>query len=506
MRGRRALVLGLAALVIPLAVTDAGQALLADPVPVPAPAVLVGAGDIASCSGSGDEATAKLVDQIPGTVFTVGDNAYEKGTASDFSQCYGPTWGRFKSRTRPAAGNHEYQTSGAKPYYDYFGAAAGDRTQGWYSYEAGAWHVVVLNSNCGPVGGCGAGSPQERWLRADLAAAKAECIAAVWHEPRFSSAYGNSSSTKPFWDALYQFGADVIVNGHHHDYERFAPQDPDGRADPRGVREFIVGTGGRSLTSSFQTTARNSEIRNNTTYGVMKLTLRADGYDWEFVSVAGKTFRDSGSSGCKNSGTPNPEPSGTTVFAAADARVAQADPKANFGSATAMTADASPVMSCLIRFDTSGLPGPVTKATLRLYVNNGSPDGPSLYPNDPNWLETGVTWESRPARLGPAAGDLARVNSGTWVEYDVTSLVTGNVRPSFELSSVSTDGTGFNTKEAGANRPQLVVTTAPAPTTTTSTTTTSTTATSSTTITTITTMPVTTEPPGPPPGDGVAGI
>ena len=496
MRGRRALVLvlGLAALAIPLAATDAGQALLADPVPVPPPpAVLVGAGDIASCSGSGDEATAKLVEQIPGTVFTVGDNAYEKGTASEFSQCYGPTWGRFKSRTRPAAGNHEYQTTGAKPYYDYFGAAAGDRTQGWYSYEAGAWHVVVLNSNCGPVGGCGAGSPQERWLRADLAAARADCIAAIWHEPRFSSAYGNSTSTKPFWDALYQYGADIVVNGHHHDYERFAPQDPDGRADPRGIREFIVGTGGKSLTSSFQTTTRNSEIRNNTTYGVMKLTLRADGYDWEFVPVAGKTFRDSGSSGCKNSGTPAPEPSDTTIFpAAADTRVAQADPKANFGTATTMTADASPVMSCLIRFDTSGLPGPVTKATLRLYVNNSSPDGPSLYPTDPGWSETAVTWESRPARLGPAAGDLGRVSSGTWAEYDVTSLVSGDGALSFELSSVSTDGTGFNTKEAGANRPQLVVTTAPAPTTTTTTTTSTT-----------TTVPLTTDTTAP--SDGAAG-
>jgi Calcineurin-like phosphoesterase len=493
MRGHRMLALCLATLAVSLAAADAGNAALTDP----APAVLVGAGDIASCSSAGDEATAKLVDQIPGTVFTVGDNAYDKGTAGDFTQCYEPTWGRFKSRTKPAAGNHEYQTPGATPYYDYFGAAAGDRTQGWYSYEAGAWHVVVLNSNCGQVGGCSPGSPQERWLRADLTAAKADCIAAVWHEPRFSSVYTGSTSTKPFWNVLYQFGADVILNGHHHAYERFAPQDPDGKADPKGIREFIVGMGGRSLASSFQIAVPNSEVRNNNTYGVMKLTLRADSYDWEFVPVAGKTFGDSGSSGCKGNGPPDPGPSNSTVFAAAaDAQVAKGKPTASFGSAVTMTADASPVLSCLVRFDVSGLTGTVTNAKLRLYAGNGSPDGPSLYPTGPDWQETAVTWDSRPARIGPAAADLGKVKTGTWVEYDVTSLVTGNGRQSFELPSVSTDGTGFATKEAGANGPQLVVTTAPPPTTSTSTSTTSTTSTT----TTSTTEIVLPEPePGAPP-------
>ena len=268
--------------------------------------VLVGAGDIAACTSAGDEATASLLDGIGGTVFTLGDNVYEKGTSSEFANCYEPSWGRHKTRTYPALGNHEYETPGASGYFGYFGAAAGDPTKGYYSYDLGSWHVVVLNSNCEQVGGCGTGSPQERWLREDLKAHPAACTAAYFHHPRFSS-YGSYTNVSmgPFWEALYDMGADVVLSGHSHTYERFAAQDPDGQADPaQGIRQFVVGTGGKSL-HSFGTTVRaNSEVRIDDTYGVLKLTLHAGGYDWEFVPVDGGTLSsDSGADRCHD-----PEP------------------------------------------------------------------------------------------------------------------------------------------------------------------------------------------------------
>jgi hypothetical protein len=260
--------------------------------------VLVGAGDIAVCGNPGAEATAALLDTIPGTVFTLGDNAYPSGTAAEFASCYGPTWGRHKARTRPAPGNHDYGTAGGAAYYDYFGTA-GERGRGYYSYDLGAWHVVVINSNCSQVGGCQAGSPQEQWLRADLAANPARCTLAYWHHPRFSSGpHGSSREMAPIWQALYDAGADVVLAGHDHFYERFAPQDPRGVADPeRGVRQFTVGTGGASHYAVAQIMA-NSEVRNGETFGVLKLTLHPTSYDWEFIPVLGKTFTDSGSGAC----------------------------------------------------------------------------------------------------------------------------------------------------------------------------------------------------------------
>jgi hypothetical protein len=260
--------------------------------------VLVGAGDIAVCGN--ERRTAELLDRIPGTVFTTGDNAYYFGTLEDFESCYASSWGRHRERTRPAPGNHEYRTENAAGYFGYFGAAAGDPSRGYYSYDLGTWHVVVINSNCGEVGGCQAGSPQERWLREDLAAHPALCTAAIWHHPLFSSGRhgGNPAAMRDIWQALYDAGAEIVVNGHDHDYERLAPQDPSGAPDnERGIREFVVGTGGAGL-RSFPRVAPNSEARNDRTHGVLKLTLHPEGYDWEFVPVAGGTFTDSGSGVC----------------------------------------------------------------------------------------------------------------------------------------------------------------------------------------------------------------
>jgi len=294
----------------PIRKANAGGAERAD-TPHRGDPVLVGAGDIASCVTAGAEATAKLLDGISGTVFTLGDNAYETGTSLEFAACYDPTWGRHKARTRPAPGNHEYLTDGARDYFDYFGAAAGDPAKGYYSYDLGAWHIIVLNSNCSEVGGCGVGSLQERWLRADLAAHPTTCTLAYWHHPRFSSGRNGSDATyQAFWQALYDYNADVVLSGHDHDYERFMPQNPRGVPDPvRGLREFVVGTGGRSHFTFRGAAVPNSEARNDNTFGVLKLTLHPAGYDWAFVPEAGKTFTDSGTGSCHYSRTPAPPPS-----------------------------------------------------------------------------------------------------------------------------------------------------------------------------------------------------
>ena len=263
-------------------------------------AVLIGAGDIADCSDlAGAEATAKLLEANPGTVMALGDLAYPNGTPDDF-KCYHKTWGRVKDRTRPAVGNHEFHSTGASYYFQYFGNAAGDPKTGYYSYDLGTWHVIVLNSECTEVGGCEAGSPEEKWLRADLAAHPVGCTLAYFHKPRFSSGlnHGNDPEVGAFWQALYDANAELILNGHDHDYERFAPQDPNGNSDPkRGIREFVVGTGGKNH-REFGIHKSNSEVRNNDAFGVLKLTLKATGYDWKFIPEAGKKFTDSGSGSC----------------------------------------------------------------------------------------------------------------------------------------------------------------------------------------------------------------
>ena len=261
--------------------------------------VFVGAGDIADCSRTQDEATAKLLDAIPGTVFTAGDNVYENGTATEFANCYGPTWGRHKSRTKPVVGNHEYQTSGATGYFGYFGSAAGDPSKGYYSFDIGSWHAVVLNSNCGQVS-CGTSSAQTNWLRADLAAHPTSCTLAIWHHPRFSSSQSSpDGSTLPLWQALYDAGAELILVGHRHNYERFALQTPAGAADSTfGIREIVVGTGGAGLAGFSGGTMSNSQVKNSSTFGVLKLTLHSGSYDYTFIPIAGQSFTDSGSTSC----------------------------------------------------------------------------------------------------------------------------------------------------------------------------------------------------------------
>lgn len=261
--------------------------------------VIVGAGDIALCGSKGAEATAKLLDAIPGTVFTLGDNAYPSGTAEQFAQCYDPAWGRHKARTRPVPGNHDYVTPGAAGYFGYFGESAGAPTKGYYSYDVGAWHIIVLNSEIDAQ----PDSAQVQWLRADLAAHPTRCTLAMWHKPLFSSGPhgqdGSGDKTRAFWDVLYEQGADVILNGHDHTYERFALQTPDGAPDQaRGIREFVAGTGG-SVPYVFTHVMPNSEFRRAGVFGVLKLTLHASSYDWEFIPIVGAgLLRDRGSADC----------------------------------------------------------------------------------------------------------------------------------------------------------------------------------------------------------------
>jgi len=270
-----------------------------------APVTLVGAGDIASCSQSNDSATARLLGNIPGTVYTLGDNVYPRGTAENFRDCYDPTWGRHKKRTKPALGNHEYydenynMTTNAGPYFDYFGWRAGARGKGYYSYDRGAWHVVVLNSNCGMVGGCGRRSPQGRWLRNDLADNPSRCALAYFHDPLYASGTGSDApEVKPFWNILYSRGAEVILNGHAHRYERYAKITPGGARSANGIRQFIVGTGGEPGGDFDGPYHPDMQRFKRNTPGVLKLNLRVDSYAWKFVPIAGKTFTDSGTTGC----------------------------------------------------------------------------------------------------------------------------------------------------------------------------------------------------------------
>ncbi len=251
--------------------------------------------DVASCASQGDESTSAIVDTLPGTILIAGDIAYDSGTAKEFADCYQPSWGRHRQRTRPAPGNHEYETAAAAPYYEYFGNNAGPAGRGYYSFNAGTWHVISLNSNIA----MSAGSPQEVWRRQDLAASPAKCTLAYWHHPLFSSGFhGNNQSVAPLWRALEEAGAEIVLAGHDHHYERFEPQTVDGLANARGIRQFVVGNGGASLFPALFFRP-NSATRFDTGYGVLRLTLGEERYEWKFVPAVPGTFSDAGSGTCR---------------------------------------------------------------------------------------------------------------------------------------------------------------------------------------------------------------
>ena len=262
--------------------------------PTPTTVVLLAAGDIGICGSRGAVETGQMIDNINGTVLAVGDLAYPHGTAEEFTQCYDPVWGRHKDRTRPAPGNHEYDSSAtAQPYFDYFGSQAGAAGLGYYSFRVGDWLVLSLNSNL-PVGGTTA---QAQWIRGELTANTSRCTLAYFHHPLYSSGpNGDSARLAGLWQLLYDHDVDVIINAHEHLYERYGPMSPDGqRNDTRGIRQFIVGTGGAGL-YTVQRVHPQSEVQL-IAQGLLKLTLSAQAYSWEFLQVGGG-LGDAGSGGC----------------------------------------------------------------------------------------------------------------------------------------------------------------------------------------------------------------
>ncbi|MCB0047751.1 MAG: LysM peptidoglycan-binding domain-containing protein [Caldilineaceae bacterium] len=287
-----------------------------DAAPGDAP-VIFAAGDVANCANEEDFLTAYLMDGSDAPILALGDNAYEIGSLQEYNDCYGPAWGRHRERTHPVPGNHEYGDQAQAGYWGYWGDIATplepgcrENCQGYYSFDVGAWHIVALNSEIAQ----DAGSEQEQWLRADLAAHPTACTLAYWHRPRFTSGrYYARTSGHALFQALYDYGADVLLVGHDHDYERFAPQNPSAVVEyDRGVRQFVVGTGGATL-RDYYFIQPNSEVRNSETWGVLKLTLRPAGYDWEFIPIPGQTFTDSGSTDCVQLDSVPPAPAGVTL-------------------------------------------------------------------------------------------------------------------------------------------------------------------------------------------------
>jgi hypothetical protein len=461
-------------------------------------------------------------------VLALGDNQYECGSSQAFLGSYDLSWGKVKSITHPAAGNHEYQTSGATDcdatnagaagYYSYFGAAAGAPGQGYYSFDIGAWHLISLNTQCSQVGGCGTSSPQYLWLQSDLAAHPNQCLLAYWHIPLFSSYPNAAPNSQPFWNLLYSAHADLILNGHSHTYERFGQQNPSGGADPNGIRQIIVGTGGKSH-YSITSTAANSEVWNTSTYGVLKLSLHSNSYDWQFMPIAGQTFTDSGSNSCHftglvptytptdtstpastgtlaqtdtftstttstgtlaatdtftltptggvtNTATPTQAPSftptasgGNQIVAtpAADAYVDSANPANNYGTGTTIRVDASPVVNTYIRFNVSGVSGTVTHASLSLYANSNGTQGIRVYSvTDNTWGEMSLTYNNAPP-LGNLLASTGPFAAGTRVTLDLSGYITGNGTYSFAVTDLSSTAISLASRESGANAPQLIL-------------------------------------------------
>lgn len=300
---------GPTATLAPTATTPPTAAPTATILPTPIPTIsgstggtiLLAAGDIARCGSPGDQLTANILGQYPNaTIAPLGDNAYESGTITEYTSCYGPTWGVYNNRAEPIPGNHDYLTPNASGYFQYFGSIAGDPTKGYYSYNLGGWHMIALNSNCSQVGSCGVGSPQETWLRADLAANPTQCSLAYWHDPFFSSGMnGDDTEMRHLFTDLYTAGVDILLSGHDHDYERFAPQDPSGNLDTaHGIVQFVAGTGGGDHTALVYPLQPNSQASNDTTFGILKLALKSGSYSWQFIPVQGGSFTDSGSGTC----------------------------------------------------------------------------------------------------------------------------------------------------------------------------------------------------------------
>lgn len=442
--------------------------------------LIVAAGDLVcgSSTPAGNPcrhaAVAALIPTLsPDAVFLLGDIQYESGALSEFRTRFGQAFGAYSALLYPVPGNHEYQTSGAAGYFDYFNGVgvatgrAGTRGQGYYSLNVGSWHIVVINSNCAKIGDCVAGSAMEQWLRADLAANPAMCTLAAWHHPRFSSGnHGSIAKMQAIWQALYDFDADVVLSGHDHDYERFAPQTATGARDlTRGIRQFVVGTGGKEY-GFFRAPQPNSERRDTTSFGLLALTLHPSSYDWRFVPIAGDTLSDAGTTNCHGSVAPPPPPpppppATITVNASADAYIVRASSTTNRGTLTKIAVDSTPVTRTFLRFVVSGVGSrSVTAAKLQLWALESSDFGGRVHQlGDNSWGETTLTWANAPAYTIAPITSFGAIVPNAWHEVDVTSAITGDGTFSLVLDSPSTDVVSYSSREAGAAKaPRLVLT------------------------------------------------
>ena len=400
-------------------------------------------------------------------VLVLGDNQYYCGGYTAFLESYDPSWGRVKPITYPAVGNHEYLTSdgtdcnaangGATGYFKYFGSAAGQQGQGYYSFDIGTWHIIALNSNCGDAGGCSATSPQGLWLANDLKTHTNFCTLAFWHIPLFSSGGRANNNSKAFWQLLYDNNADLILSAHDHIYERFASQTPSGTLDTtRGIREFIVGTGGANHTS-IVSVAANSEVRNADTFGVMELTLHPTSYDWNFVPEAGKTFKDSGSTACHGATsdtTPPTAPASLTATAVSPSQVnlswnASTD---NVGVAGyTVYRDGNPIASTSGANTTSYSDTSVAAATTYTYTvdaidgagNHSPPSGPVSVTTPSGTVHT-LTLTPAADSYADSSNPAVTHGTSTQLRVDGSPLVYSYLR--FDLSSVPGTITGLSLK------------------------------------------------------------
>jgi hypothetical protein len=465
--------------------------------------VIAAAGDIA-CDpasesfngGQGNALTCRqqytsdlLLNEDLAAVLPLGDVQYHCGGYQAFLESYDLSWGRLKEISRPVVGNHEYLTSGdgtgctdanaaAAGYFKYFGSAAGEPNKGYYSYNIGSWHLIALNSNCEDAGGCFLNSEQYRWLQADLAAHRSLCTLAYWHIPLFSSGGRTAPNTKSIWQLLDSHDVELVLSGHDHIYERFAPQTANGEPDPSGLRQFVVGTGGSNLTE-IKFIAPNSEVRNNDTYGILKVTLHPTSYDWEFLPEAGKTFTDKGTDEChgtapvstlqviptptsRTTPTPTvPPPPATTAFAfkpVADAYISKTLPAANFGASNMLRVFGGPLGPSYLRFDVNGLPGKVAGATLRLYAHSPSNAGYQVRAMaNPDWGEATITFGNAPP-IGDLIAESESFEAKQWTSVDLSSLVKEN--GTYNIVLFTFDGTPLSLASRNAiapYTPQLVV-------------------------------------------------
>ena len=426
---------------------------------------VAGAGDICDTSGNACKGTSDLIVSInPTAVFTAGDNAYDSGTLSEYNNRYAPTWGRFKSLTSPSPGNHEYGTSGAKGYFDYFNGVgnqtgpAGDRSKGYYSWDAGDWHFIALNTMSGGT----VASAQVTWLKNDLAANTKPCTAAYFHHPLLSrGSYSGYSQVKPFWDALYAAKADLVMVGHDHNYQRYGKMDPNKAAASDGIRQILVGTGGRAF-YDISGSHPLLEASNDSTFGVLKLTLTATGYTGDFVPRAGSSYTDHFTGTCNKGSNPSQQ---LTLNAVRDVTVKSGGTRDNSATLFADGDDGGQVLRGLMAWNLSSANGlNLTGAQVKLSVSDKSGGAYDLYQVTTAWTEANATYSG--ATLGTKLGSVTPNATGAqYVTLNAAGLkllkdwasgaVVNNGAVLVPASGV-TDGVDWSSRE-GSNAPQLIV-------------------------------------------------